>query len=58
MRQIAAQREIEQLMASGARLTPDAIYDLTLEATGSKEQAEEAMKAIIANRLRKGENPG
>lgn len=55
MRRLQAQRDLDRLMTSGARVSPDALYDLTLEATGDKAQAEAAMMALIKARLRRGE---
>jgi len=42
---------------SGAQLSADSIYDLTLAATGSKRKAEEAFKRHRHAELRSGREP-
>lgn len=44
----------QYLRAHGGELLPDDLYDMTLLATGSKEQAEEAMYQSIKERLKRG----
>lgn len=51
MRRLEAAEELRTRRAS-APLSPDDLYDLVLLATGDRDRAEEAMRAVIAAKLR------
>lgn len=57
MPRLQAKRTRETAMLTGARLTAEAIYDLTLAETGSEAQASKAMSDAIAAKLRNNETP-
>ena len=58
MPQLQAVRMIRELrLRPDVQLTADAVHDLVLQATGDREQAEEAWKSRVAAQLRAGQTP-
>lgn len=52
-----AKRILRDALTHGAILSPDTLYRLTLDSTGSTAEAEAVAKAAIAAALRAGETP-
>lgn len=54
---LKAGRILDDIRRSGHRISSDAIYDLTLAATGSEAEAERAAREHLKAELRAGQTP-